>query len=138
VLQKREKYIFVVNPVTFMQISSKFYVIEVGKGRANKVIIEGETVRASAGKEIIFGGKMNLVHLWGWKLAFSVKCYREGFLKQKVACQSTCDMMPCCWVNMTGQGILPDVCRPTPSDTVSSQKSAILSMIVCSALHAAF
>jgi hypothetical protein len=28
---KREKYIFVVNPVTFMQISCKFYFIEVGK-----------------------------------------------------------------------------------------------------------
>jgi hypothetical protein len=36
-----------------MQISCKFYCIEVGIARANKVIIEGESARASAGKEII-------------------------------------------------------------------------------------
>ena len=32
---------------------------------------------------------------------------------------------------LTGQRILPSVQRPTPSDTTTSQKSGILSMIVC-------
>jgi hypothetical protein len=37
---------------------SNIYYIEVGKGRANKVIIEGETARASAGKEIILAKRL--------------------------------------------------------------------------------
>jgi hypothetical protein len=38
VLQRREKYIFMVNPVIFNQISREFYFIGVGNGRANEVI----------------------------------------------------------------------------------------------------
>jgi len=49
-----------VNPIIFMQISCGFYFTEVGKGRANEVIIEGETARASADKRDYCGKKMRV------------------------------------------------------------------------------
>lgn len=42
-----------VNPIIFMQMSCGFYFIEVGKGKADEVIMKGETSGLQQTREIV-------------------------------------------------------------------------------------